>query len=60
MIKMIDKEVKKIRKHAVTLISLGRSSHIGSILSIADVFAILYSSILKYKTSKPKWTGRDV
>ena len=32
----------KIRKHAITMVSNGGSSHIGSILSIADILAVLY------------------
>jgi len=48
-----------IRKHAVTMTSLGGSSHIGSILSIADILAVLYSSVLKYKSDNPKWASRD-
>jgi transketolase len=39
--------------------SLGGSSHIGSILSIADILAVLYGSILKYKIDNPKSIGRD-
>jgi transketolase len=39
--------------------SLGGSSHIGSILSIADILAVLYGSILKYKSKNPKWMSRD-
>lgn len=57
------KDVKQlsnnIRKHAVTMTSLGGSSHIGSILSIADILAVLYSSVIKYKSSNPRWSGRD-
>ncbi len=48
-----------IRKHAVTMTSLGNSSHIGSILSMSDILAVLYGSILKYKSDNPKWEGRD-
>jgi len=48
-----------IRKHAVTMTSLGGSSHIGSILSIADILAVLYGSVLKYKSDNPQWPGRD-
>ena len=39
--------------------SLGGSSHIGSILSIADILAVLYGSVLKYKPENPKWKERD-
>jgi len=48
-----------IRKHAVTMTSLGGSSHIGSILSIADILAVLYGSILKYNSDDANWEGRD-
>jgi len=48
-----------IRKHAVTMTSQGGSSHIGSILSIADILAVLYGSVLKYKSDNPQWPGRD-
>lgn len=49
----------RIRKHAVSMTSLGGSSHIGSILSIADILAVLYGSILNYRADEPKWSGRD-
>jgi len=49
----------KIRKHAVNMTSSGGSSHIGSILSIADILAVLYGSILNYNSSSPKWKNRD-
>ena len=48
-----------IRKHAVTMTSLGGSSHIGSILSIADILAVLYGSILQVKAEEPRWIDRD-
>jgi transketolase len=31
-----------IRRHAINMTSSGGSSHIGSILSIADILAVLY------------------
>mgnify|MGYP006411133295 FL=1 len=49
----------KIRKHAVNMTSTGGSSHIGSILSIADVLAVLYGSVMDYREDEPKWQGRD-
>ena len=48
-----------IRKHAVTMTSLGGSSHIGSILSIADILSVLYGSVLKVKAEEPRWIDRD-
>lgn len=49
----------RIRKHAVRMTSLGRSSHIGSILSMADVLAVLYGSVLRVDPDRPKWENRD-
>lgn len=49
----------KIRKHAVSMTSLGGSSHVGSILSSCDILAVLYGSTLKYKANDPKWPERD-
>lgn len=58
-IKKSEQLANNIRKHTVTMTSLGGSSHIGSILSIADILAVLYGSVLKYKSDNPKWEGRD-
>lgn len=49
----------KIRKHAINMTNTGGSSHIGSILSIADILAVLYGSVMSYKADEPKWPGRD-
>ena len=39
--------------------SRGGSSHIGSILSIADIMAVLYGSALNVRSDDPKWIDRD-
>ena len=49
----------KIRMHALEMTSLGASSHIGSIFSMSDIVAVLYSSVIKYKSNNPKWVNRD-
>lgn len=49
----------KIRQHALRMTSRGGSSHIGSILSMADIMAVLYGSILKVDPQNPKWPDRD-
>lgn len=49
----------RIRKHAVQMTSFGRSSHVGSILSIADVLAVLYGGVLNVRPDEPKWPDRD-
>ena len=49
----------KIRKHAIEMTSLGESSHVGSILSIADILAALYGAVLNVKSDDPTWISRD-
>ena len=50
---------KKIRLHAIEMTHLGNSSHIGSILSIADILAVLYEEILTLNPNDPKLETRD-
>lgn len=50
---------KNIRRHALNMTSTGNSSHIGSILSIADILAVLYGQVLKVKPDNPLWGKRD-
>jgi transketolase len=39
--------------------SLGGSSHIGAVFSIADILAVLYGHVLQFRTDDPRWPGRD-
>ena len=50
---------KKIRLHALRMTSLGGSSHIGSVLSMVDLVAVLYGAILQVDPKNPKWPARD-
>ena len=50
---------KAIRLNAVKMVNAGNSSHIGSILSCADILAVLYGSILKVDPINPDWEKRD-
>ena len=50
---------KKIRLHALHMTHVGKSSHIGSILSIADMLSVLYGSVLNVDPLNPKWKLRD-
>lgn len=38
---------------------ISKGSHIGAILSVADIVAVLYADILKYDSSNPKMHDRD-
>ncbi len=49
----------KIRRHGIEMTHLSGGSHIGAIMSVADIIAVLYTDILKYDTKNPKWEERD-
>ena len=49
----------RIRIHVLCMTSRGRSSHVGSAFSIADIVAVLYGSVLNVDPAEPKWAGRD-
>lgn len=53
------KLAQAIRRHAVEMTHLGNSSHIGSILSMADIIAVLYGAILNLRPDEPRWPKRD-
>lgn len=50
---------RRIRQHALRMTSRGGSSHIASVLSIADIVAVLYGLVLRVNSSEPKWPDRD-
>lgn len=49
----------KIRRHGIEMTHLSGGSHIGSILSLADIIAVLYTDVMKYDTKNPEWDNRD-
>lgn len=49
----------RVRLHALRMTSLGGSSHVGSVLSIADLLAVLYGAILQVDPKNPRWPARD-
>lgn len=48
-----------IRRHGVEMTHLSGGSHLGAILSVADIVATLYTDVLHYDPQNPKWEGRD-
>jgi transketolase len=50
---------RRIRMHALRMTSVGRSSHIGAVLSMADIVAVLYAGVLRVDPSRPRWVDRD-
>lgn len=49
----------RIRRHAVEMTGRGRSSHVGSVLSIADILGVLYGSVLNLFPDEPRHKERD-
>jgi len=49
----------KIRRHGIEMTHLSGGSHIGSILSVADIIAVLYNDIANVDPKNPKMENRD-
>jgi len=49
----------RIRHHSLTMTNTAKSSHIGSCLSMVDLLAVLYGSILRLDPEQPDWPERD-
>jgi len=49
----------RLRRHALEMTHRGKSSHVGSILSMVDVMAVLYGHVLIIDPSQPKHPSRD-
>jgi len=50
---------RRVRIHALRMTSSGRSSHVGSVFSMADLLAVLYGAVLRVDPANPAWAGRD-
>lgn len=48
-----------IRRHGIEMTHLSGGSHLGAILSVADIMAVLYAEILNYNPEVPDWDERD-
>jgi transketolase len=48
-----------IRAHALRMVHRANASHIGTCLSIADILAVLYGSVLRVDPQRPDWPERD-
>lgn len=49
----------KIRRHGIEMTHLSGGSHIGAILSVADIIAVLYTDVLRFDPKNPQWQERD-
>ncbi len=53
------KLAKNIRIDTIKMVNKGGSSHIGSVLSIVDILAVLYGEIMNYDAKNPALQLRD-
>ena len=49
----------RIRRHGIEMTHLSGGSHIGAILSVADIIGVLYADVMNFRTTEPKWDDRD-
>jgi transketolase len=49
----------KIKRHGVEMTHLSKGAHIGSILSVSDIIAVLYTGVLNIDSSNPQKENRD-
>ena len=49
----------KIRRHGIEMTHLSGGSHIGSVLSVADILAVMYNDVLDVYPDKPNAPERD-
>ena len=57
--RFFDNFARKIRVHVINMTHKGKSSHVGSALSIVDILTILYCEILNYDPNNPDLPLRD-
>lgn len=48
-----------IRRHGIEMTHRSGGSHIGAILSVADIIAVLYADVLRFQPDQPEWPERD-
>jgi transketolase len=50
---------RRIREHCLRMTHRGRSGHVGSMLSMAEILAVLYTRVLRVRPQEPRWPERD-
>lgn len=49
----------QVRRDAVRMIAHAGSGHVGGALGAAEILAVLYGTVLRYRTDEPLWSDRD-
>lgn len=50
---------RTVRGHCLRMTHRGKSGHVGSMLSMAEIIAVLYTRILRVRPQNPRWPERD-
>ncbi len=50
---------RALRLDVLKMIHQGKSSHIGSVFSMAEILAVLYHDVLRFRPDEPDWKDRD-
>lgn len=60
---MSDREIKELAKNiridSIKMVNRANASHVAGALSIADVLAVLYGRVMRYRPNEPEWEDRD-
>jgi transketolase len=50
---------RAVRGHCLCMTHRGKSGHVGSMLSMAEILAVLYQRVLRMDPQRPDWEERD-
>jgi transketolase len=50
---------RDVRIDVLQMVHRARAAHVGSSLSVVDILAVLYGSVMDHDPAKPDWPGRD-
>jgi transketolase len=50
---------RTVRGHCLCMTHRGKSGHVGSMLSMAEILAVLYKRVLRVDPQRPDWPERD-
>lgn len=55
----LDERSLYLRRMVVRALAGGRRGHVGSSMSLIEIFRVLYDDVLSYRASEPDWPERD-
>ena len=58
-IKDCNRLARTVRGHCLRMTHRGKSGHVGSMLSMAEILSVLYKRVLRVDPKRPRWDGRD-